>query len=157
MRKIVFIIIACLLATNNIFSNYKLGPISYTRLIEFMIFFAFFNSFIKEFSENSYFRKYFLFVITFTVLQLFVNIKLVAFDGYETKMILEGFVKSISFGVFSFLFYLLIKSNIKYLNIILIIHFIICLFALLQHPFSPLSSEVHELKKLLFTHFWPKI
>jgi O-Antigen ligase len=150
MKSLVYILIAFLLATNNVFINFRVGFLSYDRLLEFIIFVIFIKPFINEFNTNSYFKKYTLFIILFAITQLLMNIKLVAFNNVESDVILKGFFKSFSFLVFSYLFLLIVKKDIKYLNLIIYLHLGICLFAILQHPTSPLSSEIHNIKMMLF-------
>lgn len=150
MKAILYITIAVLLAINNIFVNFRIGPLSFDRLLEFALFAVFFKSFLAEMRDNSYFRKYVLFIVVLAVLQILMNVKLAAFNNSDSSLILQSFFKCISFIVFSYLFLLIIKEDIKYLNYIIYIHLGICLFAILQHPLSPLSSQMHELKMMLF-------
>ena len=150
MKAILYITIAVLLAVNNIFVNFRIGPLSFDRLLEFALFAVFFKSFLIEVRDNAYFRKYVLFIVVLAVLQILMNAKLAAFNNSDSSLILQSFFKCISFIVFSYLFLLIIKEDIKYLNYIIIIHLGICLFAILQHPLSPLSSQMHELKMMLF-------
>ena len=63
---------------------------------------------------------------------------------------MQSFFKCISFVVFSYLFLLIIKEDIKYVNYIIVLHLGICLFAILQHPLSPLSGQIHDIKMMLF-------
>lgn len=150
MKALLYITIAVLLAINNIFVNFRVGPLSFDRLLEFLIFAIFFKSFLTEIRDNAYFRKYVLFIVVLAVLQILMNVKLAAFNNSDSSLILQSFFKCISFIVFSYLFLLIIKEDIKYLNYIIVLHLGICLFALLQHPLSPLSSQMHELKMMLF-------
>lgn len=150
MKSALFILIAVLLAVNNIFINFRIGNLSYDRLLEFGLFFLFFKSYITELRENSFFRKYNLYIILFAIVQFLMNIKLVMFNGAETKIIYVSFVKCFSYIVFSYLFLLIVKENTKYLNIIIAIHLGICVFGLLHHPISPLSSQVHQIKTSLY-------
>ena len=69
----------------------------------------------------------------------------------EFEVVYTEFIKCFSFLVFSFLFLLVAKKDIKYINIILFIHFLICVFAFLQHPLSPISPQMLEIKKLLYS------
>lgn len=101
--------------------------------------------------HNKFFRIYNLFILALAFLQLLMNLKLVAFNGEEADIIQESFFKCISFIVFSFLFYLIVKEDLKYLKLIVFIHLGICLFAILQHPLSPLSSQIHDIKLALYS------
>lgn len=152
MKSIAFIIIAILLATNNVFINFKVGSISYDRLLEFVFFFLFIKSFIIEMDTNSYFKKYVLFIIVLAFLQLMINLKFVAFYNAESDVLLKNLIKCFSFIVFSYLFLMIAKDNVKYLNLIIIIHIGICVFAILQHPMSPFSAQVQEIKTLLYAN-----
>ncbi|NRD23522.1 O-antigen ligase family protein [Winogradskyella litoriviva] len=75
---------------------------------------------------------------------------MVAILNYDSEFILIGLVKCFSYIVFSFLFYLIAKENIKFVNIIIGVHVLICVFAILQHPLSPISSSMMAIKKTLF-------
>ncbi len=152
MRSVVFIIIAFLLATNNVFIDFRVGSLSIDRLLEFVFFGLFLNTFIKEFFENPFFKKFTLFVIILAVIQLISNSFLVGFHSIEGKTLPEDLFKSLSFIVYAFLFYLVVKENLWYLKFIVWIHLLICLFALLQHPLSPISSEIHEIKLQLYSN-----
>lgn len=152
MKSLVYIFIALLLAVNNVFINFKVGPISYDRILEFAFFFLFINTFLEEIKYNRYFRIYNLFVLVLATLKLFMNLKLVAFDNVDSEIILKSLIKCFSFVAYSFLFLLIVKENIKYLNIIIAVHIGICIFAILQHPLSPLSGQVHQIKMFLFSN-----
>lgn len=150
MKHFIYIVIAVLIGINNIFINYKVSLISYERLLEFMIFGMFIKSFLDEYRQNGYFRKYTHYILLFAVLQLLMNLKLVAFDNAESKTIFIGFFKCSSFLVFSYLFLLIAKADDKYINIVIGIQVAICFFALAQHPVSPISGEAHNLKLMFF-------
>jgi hypothetical protein len=152
MRSIIFIFIAFLLATNNVFIGFRLEFLSIDRLFEFIFFGVFFNTFIKYFFSDPFFKKFTIIVFSLAVVQLFSNLYLANYHGLEIKTILENLFKSLSFIVFAFLFYLLIKKDIWYLKFIVVIHLLICLFAILQHPMSPLASQIHEIKLLLYSN-----
>ncbi|MFT4610844.1 MAG: hypothetical protein ACJA1H_000533 [Glaciecola sp.] len=151
MRSIVFIIIALLLATNNVFISFRVGSLSVDRLLEFLFFGLFLNTFIKEFYTNSFFRKFTLFVFALAVVQLITNTFLAGYHGLESKSLLENLFKTLSFLVFAFLFYLIVKEDIWYLKFIVVIHLLICVFAILQHPMSPVSTQIHEIKLQLYS------
>lgn len=148
--RFVYIIIAILLAVDNVFIHFRTGGISYDRLLEFVLFFFFFKSYLSEIKNNPFFKNWNTFLILFTLLQLFINFKLAISDKIEFEVVYIEFVKCFSFLVFSFLFLLIAKKDIKYINVIVFIHFLICVFALLQHPFSPIAPQMLEIKKLLY-------
>jgi hypothetical protein len=150
MRAIAFAIIAILLGINNVFINFKVAGISYDRLLEFMFFFLFFKEYLIAFQNDKYFRRYNVFIIVLMAVQFLMNLRSVAILNEGTDVLLIGLVKCFSFLVFSFLFYLIAKENIKLVNIIIAVHIGICVFAILQHPLSPMSSQIHEIKKTLF-------
>jgi len=152
MRSVVFIIIAFLLATNNVFIDFRVGSLSIDRLLEFLFFGLFLNTFIKEFFANAFFKKFTFFVIALAIVQLISNSLLASFHGLESMDLLEDLFKSLSFIVFASLFYLVVKENLWYLKFIVFIHLLICVFALLQHPLSPISSEIHEIKVQLYSN-----
>ncbi|MCM4154284.1 hypothetical protein DHD05_22080 [Arenibacter sp. N53] len=148
--KIPYIIIAVLLAIDNIFINFKINGISYDRLLEFMFFGFFFKSFLLEIKNNPFFKKWNTFLILFTILQLFVNFKLAIVGKIEFEVVYTEFVKCISFIAFSYLFLLIANKDIRYVNVIVFIHFLICIFAFLQHPLSPVAAQMLEIKKMLY-------
>ncbi len=150
MRGIIFISIAVLLAINNIFVNFRIGSISFDRLLEFGIFFIFLKSYVKEIKTNAFFRKYNTYIVVFAIIQLLMNFKLLMFEDMPIKIIYVSLIKCFSYIVFSYLFLLIAKENTKYINIIIWVHLGICLFALLHHPMSPLSGQIHELKTILY-------
>ncbi|MFK7782906.1 O-antigen ligase family protein [Psychroserpens sp.] len=152
MKSVVFIIIAFLLATNNVFIDFRVGSLSIDRLLEFLFFGLFLNTFIKEFFANAFFKKFTLFVVSLAIVQLISNALLASFHGLESMILLEDLFKSLSFIAYSFLFYLIVKEDLWYLKFIVFIHLLICLFALLQHPLSPLSSEIHDIKLQLYSN-----
>ena len=118
MKALLFTSIAVLLAVNNIFVNFRLGPLSIDRLLEFAIFAIFFKSFLTEMRTDSYFRKYVIAIVALAVIQLLMNIRLTAFHEAESSVIMQSFFKCISFVVFSYLFLLIIKEDIKYVNFV---------------------------------------
>lgn len=152
MKSVIFIIIAFLLATNNVFIGFRVGSLSIDRLLEFMFFGLFLNTFIKDFFADPFFRKFTLFVIALALVQLITNSFLASYHGLESKSLVENLFKSISFIVFAFLFYLIVKENLWYLKLIVAIHLLICVFALLQHPMSPFSAQIHEIKVQLYSN-----
>lgn len=149
--KLIYIVIAVLLAIDNVFIRFRIGGISYDRLLEFALFFFFFKSYLLEIKTNSFFKKWNTFIILFALLQLVINFKLVILGKIEFEEVYKGFIKCFSFLVFSFLFLLIAKKNLKYLNIIIFVHFFIYLFAIMQHPLSPIASQMLEIKKLLYS------
>ncbi len=151
MSRFLYIAIAVLLGLNNVFVNFRLGPISYDRLLEFALFFVFFTSFIKEMQRNSFFRGWVNYIIALALLQAFVNLKLALFNDIEVMQFVTSLVKCFSFIVFSFLFILILRKGVYYLNVLLFVHFLVCVFSLLGHPISPIASEMFEIKKFLFT------
>tara|TARA_R110002050_G_scaffold25689_1_gene68478 strand:+ start:260 stop:685 length:426 start_codon:yes stop_codon:yes gene_type:complete len=108
--KIPYIIIAVLLAIDNIFINFKINGISYDRLLEFMFFGLFFKSFLLEIKNNLFFKKWNTFLILFTLLQLFINFKLAIVGKIEFEVVYTEFVKCISYIAFSYLFLLIAKG-----------------------------------------------
>ena len=150
MKNIAYIIIAILLAVDNIFIKFKVGDISFDRLFTFLMFFVFFGAYLKEIRNNQFFRRWNVFIIVLAILQLLANLKLSMSGDLEFKYVYIFLVKSFSFVAFSFLFLHIAKRNIKYVNIILFVHFLICIFAFLQHPLSPIAGQMLEIKKLLY-------
>jgi hypothetical protein len=148
--RIIYIVIAILLAIDNVFIRFKVGGISYDRLLEFILFFAFFSVYLAEIKNNSFFKKWNTFIIIFALLQLIINFKLVILGKIEFIYVYTAFIKCFSFLVFSFLFLLIAKKDIRYVNLIIFIHFFILIFAFLQHPLSPIASQMFEIKKMLF-------
>lgn len=147
---LIYIIISLLLAIDNIFIKYKVAGISYDRLLEFFFFFVFFKTYLKELHTNPFFRKWNIFIVILAIIQLLANLKMGIEGAIEFKVIYTSFIKCFSFIVFSFLFLLVAKKNIRYVNIIVSIHLLICLFAFLQHPISPWAGQMLEIKKLLY-------
>tara|TARA_R100001369_G_scaffold85726_1_gene119631 strand:- start:4436 stop:5728 length:1293 start_codon:yes stop_codon:yes gene_type:complete len=149
--KPVYILIAILLAVDNVFIRFRIGGLSYDRLLEFILFFVFFKVYLSETIENPFFKKWNRFIILFALLQLVINFNLAIWGKIDFEVVYTDFVKCFSFLVYSFLFLLLVKKDIKYINIILFVHFLICIFAFLQHPLSPIASQMMEIKKMLYS------
>lgn len=147
----IYILIALLLAFDNVFIRFRIGVISVDRMIEFLLFFAFFKTYLKTIRYNSFFRRWNTFLILFALLQLLVNLRFAAMGEMELTNVLVSLFKSFSFIVFSFLFFLVARENLKYVKIIVVVHLGICIFALLMHPISPLASQFFEIKKALFS------
>jgi hypothetical protein len=150
-RKPLFILIAILLAVDNIFIKFKISGISYDRLLELALFIYFFKDFLQEIRINLFFKKWVSFLLAFASLQLILNLFSAIDGGILFEDVYKGLFKCISFIAFSFLFLLIAKENHKYLNIIVFIHLMICVFAFLQHPFSPVASEMYGIKQLLYS------
>ena len=148
--KYLYILIAILLAVDNVFIRFRLGGISYDRLLEFVLFFLFLKAYLLEIRTNSFFKTYNAFLLGFAVLQLLMNLKMAISGDIEFEEVYTDLVKCFSFLVFSFLFLFIAKKDQKYINVVLIGHFLITLFALLQHPLSPISFQMFEIKKQLF-------
>lgn len=148
--KLKFIIIAILLAIDQIFIRFKIGGISYDRLLEFIIFFMLFKDFVFELKENSFFRNFCRIVVCLAAIQLLYKLYLSIIGELEFQFVYTPLIKCFSFIVFSFLFLILVKEGIKYLNIIVSIHFFILVFAFLQHPLSPVAGRMLEVKKILY-------
>ena len=147
--RLAYILIAILLGVDNVFISFRVGSISYDRLLEFVLFFLFFKSYLLEIKTNPFFKKYNTFLLLFTVLQALIGLRLAIAGKIEFKDVYIGLFKCFSFIVFSYLFLLIAKKDIKYINIILLLHFSICIFAFLQHPISPLAPQMLEIKKSL--------
>ncbi len=124
---------------------------SYDRWLEFLLFILLIRPYIEELQKNSFFRKLNIYILIFALLQLLINIRLGIVGKIELEDIYTQFLKCISYLIFSFLFLLLASRKPNYINIILFVHFIICLFALLQHPISPLAGQMLEVKKFLYS------
>ena len=149
--RLAYIIIAILLGIDNVFISFRVGSLSYDRLLEFVLFFLFFKSYLLELKTNPFFKKYNTFLLLFAVLQFIMNLKLAMVGKIEFEEVYIGLFKCFSFLVFSYLFLLIAKKDIKYINIILLLHFAICMFAFLQHPISPIAPQMLEIKKSLFS------
>jgi hypothetical protein len=149
--RIAYILIAILLGIDNIFIRFRIGGLSYDRLFEFILFFIFLKAYLLELKSNPFFKKWNTFIILFASLQLLINLKLAITGHIEFEDAYIGFVKCFSFLVFSFLFLMIAKKDMKYVNIIVFIHFLVCIFAFLQHPLSPIGSQMMEIKKLLYS------
>ena len=145
--RILYIIIAVLLAIDNVFINFKIGSISYDRLLEFIIFFFFFKWYLREIRINPFFKKWNNFLMLFAVVQCLMHLRLAILGEMEFKFVYVGLFKSFSFIVYSFLFLLIARKNLKLVNVIVFIHFAICVFAFLQHPVSPIATQMLEIKK----------
>ncbi len=148
--KLKFIIIAILLAVDGVFIRFKIGGISYDRLLEFIFFFILFKDFIFELKINAFLRKWCRIILLLASIQLLFKLYLSIIGEIEFQFVYTPLIKSFSFIVFSFLFLILAKKGVKYLNIIVLIHFLILAFAFLQHPFSPIADQMLEIKKLLY-------
>lgn len=150
--KVVYILIAILLAVDNIFIRFRLGGIvSIDRVLEFMLFFILLKPYLIALQTNSFFRNWNSFLVAFAVLQFLVNLRFLVMGEIGSLMVLIDLFKGLSFIVYSSLFFLLAQKNLRYVKIILMCHFIICLFSLLQHPLSPIAGEMLEIKKILFS------
>lgn len=149
--KLKFIIIAILLAIDQIFIKFKIGGISYDRLLEFVFFFILFKDFIHELKINAFFRKWCRIILLLATIQFLFKLYLSIIGELDFEFVYTPLVKCFSFIVFSFLFVILAKQGVKYLNIIVFIHVLILAFAFLQHPLSPIADQMLELKKLLYT------
>lgn len=149
MRSI-YILIALLLAVDNVFVHFRVSSLSIDRLLEFALFFFLFKSYLSEIKSNPFFKNWNTFLILFGLLQLFINLKLAISGKLEFEFVYIGFIKCFSFLVYSFLFLIIAKKGARYVNIIVFVHFAICVFALLLHPISPMASQMLEIKKLLY-------
>ena len=145
-----FIIIAVLLGIDQIFIRFKVGGISYDRLLEFIFFFVLFKDFVLELKANSFFRKWCRIVVCLASIQLLFKLYLAIIGELEFQFVYTPLIKSFSFIVFSFLFVVIAKQGVKYLNIIVLVHFLILVFAFLQHPLSPVADQMLEVKKMLY-------
>ncbi|MDT0607835.1 O-antigen ligase family protein [Croceitalea rosinachiae] len=148
--KLKFIFIAILLAIDQIFIRFKIGFISFDRLLEFIFFFILFKDFVFELKVNSFFRKWCRIIVCLAAIQLLFKLYLSIIGELEFQFVYTPLIKSFSFIVFSFLFLILAKEGVKYLNIIVLIHLFILVFAFLQHPLSPIADQMLEIKKLLY-------
>ena len=149
MNKIYYLI-AFVLGIDQIFINFKLVGMSYDRWLEFGLFFFFFKSYLLELKTSPFFKNWNTFIILFALLQLLINLKLAIMGKKEFEFVYTEFIKCFSFLVFSFLFLLIAKKDVKYVNFLVFIYFAICIFGFLQHPLSPFASQMLEIKKSLF-------
>lgn len=149
--KIPYIVIALLLAFNNVFIRFRIGGIiSFDRALEFLAFFILFKPYLNAIRTNRFFRFWNVFLIGFTILLLLVNLRFLIYNEITTRFLLIDVFKGFSFIVYSALFFLIAQKNINYVKIILIGHLVICGFSLLQHPISPIAGSMLEVKKALF-------
>ena len=137
-KNLIFVTIGILLGVNNIFVNFKIAGISYDRILEFIIFLIFIRTYLRYLREDVFFSRLNIFIGVLSVLQLIVNVRLAIVDNLDIEYVLRDLVKGFTFVVFSFLFLLLIKKNFRFVNIIIGVHILVCLFGLMLHPMSPL-------------------
>ncbi|MCP4971734.1 MAG: O-antigen ligase family protein [Arcobacter sp.] len=150
--RFTIILIAILIGFTNVFINFRIGSISYVRLLSLCFFFLFFKSYLSELKTNSFFKTFNIFIAVLAIIQVVVNLKLSIMEGVEFKPVLIGLIKNLSFVAFTFLAILIAKKDLKFINYIIYAHLIILVFALLQHPHSPISSNIMEFKRLLFVN-----
>ena len=148
--KLKLVIIAILLAIDNIFIRFKIEGISFDRLLEFIFFFILLKEFLLELKTNEFFRNWCRIILILAAIQLLFKLYLSIIGEIEFQFVYTPLIKSFSFLVFSFLFLTIAKAGIKYLNILVLIHFFILVFAFLQHPLSPIADQMLEIKKLLY-------
>jgi hypothetical protein len=148
--KVLYIIIACLLGLNNVFINYKVGGISYDRLIELVLLCVLVKDFIRNLAANRFFAKFILFIGLFFLLQLFVDLRLAMTDVIDVETVMRDIARFISFVAFAYLFLFIINRDIRYINIVLFFNFCSFLFAAAQHPSSPVAQQVYEIRQKLF-------
>lgn len=148
--RILYFLIAILLGLNYVFVNFRLGPLTFDRLLEFLLFFIFFKDFLLEWKKNPFFKGWVNFIIGFGLLQILVNLRMVVQGDLPLMDVFSYFFKSVSFLVFSFLFLLILKKGKRYVDTLLLVHLLIVVFALLLHPLSPLAPTLFKYKALLF-------
>ena len=88
--RFVYIIIAILLAVDNVFILFRVGGISYDRLLEFLLFFLFFKSYLMEIKTNPFFKTWNTFLILFALLQLFINFKMAILGDIEFEVVAQA-------------------------------------------------------------------
>ena len=92
-----FIIIAVLLGIDQIFIRFKIGGISYDRLLEFVFFFVLFKDFVAELKVNSFFRKWCRIVVCLAAIQLLFKLYLAIIGELEFQFVYTPLIKSFSF------------------------------------------------------------
>ena len=150
--RFTILLIAIIIGFTNVFINFRIGSISYVRLLSFCFFFLFFKSYIDELKTNLFFRSFNIFILSLAIIQVMMNFKLSIVEGIEFKPVIIGLIKNLSFIAFTFLVILIAKKDLKYFNYIIYVHLIILVFALLQHPLSPIASQITDFKRLLFVN-----
>lgn len=148
--RLLCILIAILIGIDNVFINYKVVGISYDRLLELLLFACLFKSFLRELKYNRFFRIVNIFFLVFLSLQLFVDIRLSILGSIDPEKVFRDIARYLAFVSFSYLFIFIIKKNIKFANIILFCHFLWVVFAVLQHPLSPVSNQVLAIRQQMF-------
>lgn len=148
--RVLYFLIAILLGVNYVFVNFRIGPLTIDRLLEFALFFFFFKDFIKDYNTNKFLKGWVNFILAFGLLQMLVNIGLVIRGTLPLMDVIAYFIKALSFIVFSYLFFYILKQGKIYIDALLGVHFLIVIFAILLHPLSPIALDLFEIKAKLF-------
>ena len=148
--KALCILIAILLGVNNVFIHYKIGGISYDRLLEISIFFLLIRGYLRELTESKFFRLFNLFLLVFFVLQLLVDFRFALSGNLEFEKLLRDCARFLSYVSFAYLFLFVAKKSLRYVNIILLCQCMSFGFAVLQHPASPFAGTMMQIKQSLF-------
>jgi hypothetical protein len=130
-------ILSFLIATETIFSGYKIGPVDIHRLVEVLMFLFLIKTFMKDLRNNDILSVYFVTIIIFMGL-LFLKLIVLLFlkNDFETEILFD-IIRMILMFIYSYLIYYLIKQNFKWLNYILFFNSFIFIIAFFQfHLFS---------------------
>jgi hypothetical protein len=138
-----------LISFEGVFNFYKIGGLSFVRLIELIYFIFLFKVFLESY-RNIALKKFYIMFFAFLITS-FLRIFSVTFIQNDLDTYLFKTIFNILFLVlYLFLNYYIINKNFNYIKIILFINFFIVLIAFFQSSLTPLTDLAWEIKYQYF-------
>lgn len=153
MKKVLIYFLAILIGFESVFITFRVGGISYDRLILLLLFFCLFLSYLKDYSSIIFLKRLSNFFLLFLLLKLFSNLYLNLSVQYDFTVTIKDMVKQFNYIAYAYMLFLIYSSvNIRAIKVITCIQISICLFGILIHPLSPISSQLFVFKEFLFAN-----
>ncbi len=150
-----YFLTAFLIATEGIFAGYKIGPIDYHRLAEFVIFLLILKYLLRDLKGNRVILLIFQTTALLYALLIFKFFVLLYFKNeYDPQLIHSGH-RLVFLFIYMYLVYYFLQKNYTFLKLVLMFAFPIFLIAFLQFNLIPFNELAWELKLNYFNQNTP--
>lgn len=150
-----YFLTAFLIATEGIFAGYKIGPIDYHRLAEFVIFLLIFKYLLRDLKQNRVILLIFQTTALLYALLIFKFFVLLYFKNeYDPQLIHSGH-RLVFLFIYMYLVYYFLQRNQGFLKLVLLLAFPLFLVAFFQFNLIPFNELAWELKLNFFNQNTP--
>jgi hypothetical protein len=150
-----YFLTAFLIATEGIFAGYKIGPIDFHRLAEFVVFLFVFKYLLRDLKDNRVVLLIFQTTVLLYALLIFKFFVLLYFKNeYDPQLIHSGH-RLVFLFIYMYLVYYFLQKRHGFLKLVLLLAFPLFLVAFLQFNLIPFNELAWELKLNYFNQNTP--